>query len=84
MDTPVVALRPFTPADVPVLVRGAYARLFWIGAVAAGGLVPVLVLTTAGTGGSAIATLGAATLALLGGAAWEYIWVEAGQSVPLS
>jgi len=23
-------------------------------------------------------------LALAGGAAWEYIWVEAGQSVPLS
>jgi hypothetical protein len=26
----------------------------------------------------------AALLALAGGAAWEYIWVEAGQSVPLS
>jgi hypothetical protein len=26
----------------------------------------------------------AAVLALAGSAAWEYIWVEAGQSVPLS
>jgi hypothetical protein len=26
----------------------------------------------------------AAVLALAGGAAWDYIWVEAGQSVPLS
>jgi hypothetical protein len=26
----------------------------------------------------------AALLALAGGAAWEYIWVEAGQAVPLS
>jgi hypothetical protein len=29
-------------------------------------------------------TIAASFLALAGGAAWEYIWVEAGQSVPLS
>jgi Fe-S-cluster-containing dehydrogenase component/formate-dependent nitrite reductase membrane component NrfD len=69
---------------VETIVRGAYARLFWVGAIGGGGLLPLLVLTTAGTGASAIATLCAASLALLGGAAWEYIWVEAGQSVPLS
>jgi len=32
----------------------------------------------------AVATTVAAMLALAGGFAWEYIWVEAGQSVPLS
>jgi hypothetical protein len=29
-------------------------------------------------------TVGASVLALVGGFAWEYVWVEAGQSVPLS
>jgi hypothetical protein len=29
-------------------------------------------------------TVIASVLALLGGFAWEYVWVEAGQSVPLS
>jgi len=31
-----------------------------------------------------VVTMTASVLALAGGAAWEYIWVEAGQSVPLS
>jgi formate-dependent nitrite reductase membrane component NrfD len=63
--------------------RGAYARLFWGGAVVAGGLLPVALLLTVGLTLPVVAAV-AAVLALAGGAAWEYIWVEAGQSVPLS
>ncbi|MBA3888436.1 MAG: polysulfide reductase NrfD, partial [Acidobacteria bacterium] len=63
--------------------RGAYARLFWGGAIVAGGLLPIALLLTLGVTLPAVAAL-AAVLALAGGAAWEYIWVEAGQSVPLS
>jgi len=64
--------------------RGAYARLFWGGAIVGGGILPLLMLLTLGVAFSPAATCGAALLALAGGAAWEYIWVEAGQSVPLS
>ena len=71
---------------VETIRRGAYARLFWGGAIAAGGVLPLLLLG-AGIFGAAAApvviTL-ASALALAGGAAWDYIWVEAGQSVPLS
>jgi Fe-S-cluster-containing dehydrogenase component/formate-dependent nitrite reductase membrane component NrfD len=66
------------------ITHGAYARLFWGVAVVAGGLVPLALLVTPGTTLSPLATATAALLALAGGAAWEYIWVEAGQSVPLS
>lgn len=60
---------------------GTYARLFWGAAIVGGGLVPVAMLAL---GASAPVMSLAALLALAGGAAWEYIWVEAGQSVPLS
>jgi len=62
--------------------RGPYSRLFWGLAVTAGGVVPLLLIlmTTALPLGLVVASL----LALAGSAAWEYIWVEAGQSVPLS
>ena len=49
-----------------------------------GGLIPLALLLTLGATFSAAATCLAALLALAGGAAWEYIWVEAGQAVPLS
>jgi Fe-S-cluster-containing dehydrogenase component/formate-dependent nitrite reductase membrane component NrfD len=68
---------------VETFLRGAYARLFWGGAVLGGGLIPLALLALAGTSVAPI-TLASALLALAGGAAWEYIWVEAGQSVPLS
>ncbi|HWT44651.1 MAG TPA: NrfD/PsrC family molybdoenzyme membrane anchor subunit, partial [Vicinamibacterales bacterium] len=62
--------------------RGPYARLFWGVAITAGGVVPLLLVlaTTSLPLGLEIASV----LALAGSAAWEYIWVEAGQSVPLS
>ncbi|MBA2260415.1 MAG: 4Fe-4S ferredoxin, partial [Acidobacteria bacterium] len=62
--------------------RGAYATLFWGGAVAGGGVLPLLLLV--GLPFTPVGVCAAAVLALAGGAAWEYIWVEAGQSVPLS
>lgn len=64
--------------------RGAYARLFWGGTIGVGGLLPILVLATVGTSGGTAITMLAALLALAGSVAWEYIWVEAGQSVPLA
>jgi Fe-S-cluster-containing dehydrogenase component/formate-dependent nitrite reductase membrane component NrfD len=68
---------------VETIRRGTYARLFWGGAIGAGGLLPLLLLLAeSGTNAAMLAV--AALLALGGGAAWEYIWVEAGQSVPIS
>mgnify|MGYP006200602205 CR=1 FL=1 len=66
------------------ILRGAYSRLFWGVAIVGGGVVPVLMLLALGATFSPAMTAVAALLALAGGAAWEYIWVEAGQSVPLS
>jgi formate-dependent nitrite reductase membrane component NrfD len=66
------------------ILKGAYARLFWGAAIIGGGVLPVLILLAVGTTFSPAITAAAALLALAGGAAWEYIWVEAGQSVPLS
>ena len=68
------------------ILRGAYSRLFWGGAIAAGGIAPVVLLLGGAIGipSSAAAGIAASALALAGGAAWDYIWVEAGQSVPLS
>jgi Fe-S-cluster-containing dehydrogenase component/formate-dependent nitrite reductase membrane component NrfD len=70
---------------VGTIRRGPYAPLFWGIAIATGGLLPLaLLLGGAGSGPHATHVVIAAVLALAGGAAWEYIWVEAGQSVPLS
>jgi formate-dependent nitrite reductase membrane component NrfD len=62
--------------------RGAYSRLFWGVAIAAGGVLPLLLILTMTS--LPMGLLIASVLALAGSAAWEYIWVEAGQSVPLS
>ena len=64
---------------------GPYRALFWIGALGMGGLVPLLSVWFASTNGFSLAILvPAALIALAGCLAWEYIWVEAGQSVPNS
>ena len=65
------------------ILKGHYSRLFWGAAVVGGGVLPVVLLLTLGSLNPMVVAL-AALLALAGGAAWEYIWVEAGQSVPLS
>jgi Fe-S-cluster-containing dehydrogenase component/formate-dependent nitrite reductase membrane component NrfD len=67
---------------VGAIRRGAFARMFWGVAIIAGGLVPIALLVAAP--GSAPIAVAGALLALAGSFAWEYIWVEAGQSVPLS
>jgi Fe-S-cluster-containing dehydrogenase component/formate-dependent nitrite reductase membrane component NrfD len=65
--------------------RGAYSRLFWIGAVGLGGLAPLALVGLSAADAFAFPPLvAAAVVALIGGFAWEYIWVEAGQSVPNS
>jgi Fe-S-cluster-containing dehydrogenase component/formate-dependent nitrite reductase membrane component NrfD len=69
---------------VETIRRGTFAPLFWGGAIVAGGVVPLALLLIVGPTASAFVTSLVALLALGGGAAWEYIWVEAGQSVPLS
>jgi formate-dependent nitrite reductase membrane component NrfD len=66
------------------ILKGAYSRLFWGGAILGGGVLPVVLLLTLGATFNPLVGITAALLALAGGAAWEYIWVEAGQSVPLS
>jgi hypothetical protein len=72
---------------VRTIRQGHYAPLFWGLCIAAGGVLPLVgVLASFSLRFSLpfgpIALIG--VLALLGSAAWEYIWVEAGQSVPLS
>jgi Fe-S-cluster-containing dehydrogenase component/formate-dependent nitrite reductase membrane component NrfD len=69
---------------VGTIRRGAYARLFWGLAIVAGGLLPIPALVTMPEYGPSLLTMTACVLALAGGAAWDYIWIEAGQSVPLS
>jgi len=66
---------------VTAIRRGAFARLFWGGAIAVS-IVAIVVSAVASTVPIALAL--AAVLALAGSFAWEYVWVEAGQSVPLS
>jgi formate-dependent nitrite reductase membrane component NrfD len=65
--------------------RGAFSRLFWIGALGLGGLAPIILVGLfALAGSSALLVAATAVVALAGGLAWEYIWVEAGQCVPNS
>src|SRR5262249_54932578 len=69
---------------VHTIRRGVYAPLFWGLAIAAGGALPIPMLVAMSASGPTFATMTACVLALAGGAAWDYIWVEAGQSGPLS
>jgi Fe-S-cluster-containing dehydrogenase component/Ni/Fe-hydrogenase subunit HybB-like protein len=68
---------------VGAIRRGALSRLFWGGAI--GATVIAIAAAAAAAASPAAVTLAiAALLALAGSFAWEYIWVEAGQAVPLS
>ena len=69
---------------VETIRRGPFASLFWGLAIAAGGVLPIVALASVPVTGPIGVTAAAAVLALAGSAAWEYIWIEAGQSVPLS
>jgi formate-dependent nitrite reductase membrane component NrfD len=66
---------------VDAIRRGAFARLFWGGAIAVAVVSIVAAALVAQLPGGPLA---AAILALGGSFAWEYVWVEAGQSVPIS
>jgi len=66
---------------VAAVRRGVFAPLFWTGAIAAAAASIGIALVSA----RVPSVIGVAALLALGGSfAWEYIWVEAGQSVPLS
>ena len=72
-------------AAVAAMVRGRYARRFWIGGVAAGLLVPAaLVATALAADSSAVLPAIAGGCALVGMWFYEDSFVRAGQSVPLS
>ncbi len=63
--------------------HGAFARLFWGGAIVCA--LASVAAALLGAFPPAPLFLGAAAVLALGGSfAWDYIWVEAGQSVPLS
>jgi len=66
---------------VSAIRRGPFARVFWGGAI----VVSILsIVVTAFSTTMPMALALAAVLALAGSFAWELVWVEAGQSVPLS
>lgn len=64
------------------LTRGAYSRLYWLGAVCGGGLLPLAIALVAWS--NPVWAVVAAGLAVAGTFAWQYVWTEAGQSVPNS
>ena len=66
---------------VQAIRRGPFARLFWGGAIVAA--AAAIVATTLSMH-LPLALAASAALALASSFAWEYIWVEAGQCVPLS
>lgn len=68
---------------VTAIRQGAFAPIFWGGAIACAVLSVVAApFATVSQGSVPLALV--ALLALGGSFAWEYVWVEAGQSVPLS
>jgi formate-dependent nitrite reductase membrane component NrfD len=66
---------------VSAIRRGPFSRLFWGGSI---GVAVAAIAVAAAFGDLPAALAAAAVMALVGSFAWEYIWVEAGQSVPLS
>ena len=70
---------------VRAIRHGHYARLFRVGALAVGGAGTIALVALAAFFDFTLIVLApAALVALAGGLAWEYIWVDAGQAVPNS
>ena len=70
---------------VRAIRSGAFKELFWIGALGLGGVAPIMLVTLAALAGFPLVAMAlTALVALAGGLAWEYVWVEAGQAVPIS
>jgi Fe-S-cluster-containing dehydrogenase component/formate-dependent nitrite reductase membrane component NrfD len=65
---------------IAALRRGPFAPLFWGGALGASSLSIAL----GAIPGQPLSMAAAAVLALSGSFAWEYLWIEAGQSAPIS
>jgi Fe-S-cluster-containing dehydrogenase component/formate-dependent nitrite reductase membrane component NrfD len=65
-----------------LITHGPFREMFWGGAIAIGGMVPLLLLLLAPASFASVAI--AAVLALLGLLAFEWVFVMAGQSVPNS
>jgi Fe-S-cluster-containing dehydrogenase component/formate-dependent nitrite reductase membrane component NrfD len=68
---------------VQAIRRGPFARIFWGGAIACA-VVAIVVAPVGVAHRAPVALAAAALLALAASFAWECVWVEAGQSVPLS
>lgn len=66
-----------------MMVRGAYAKLFWGVVVVVGHAVPLLLLALV-PGTSVVVSLVAGVLSLIGLLVYEHLWLMAGQAVPLS
>ncbi|NCG57303.1 MAG: hypothetical protein GWP35_10410 [Proteobacteria bacterium] len=64
------------------ILVGHRGRLYWLGALGLGRLIPILwiVFLDSDKGLAAVPAL----LALLGIAVWEHLWVEAPQRLPLA
>ncbi len=70
---------------VRAIREGAYRKLFWGGALGLGGVAPLVLFAIAALSGFPLPVLVPMALVTLAGSlAWEYIWVEAGQCVPIS
>jgi Fe-S-cluster-containing dehydrogenase component/formate-dependent nitrite reductase membrane component NrfD len=74
---------------IKAIRRGPYARMFWGLSLGLGGIVPLgllafgMIATLTATAAAPLLVI-ASLLSLTGAFAWEYVWVEAGQSVPIS
>ncbi len=70
---------------VRAIRSGPFRRHFWFGALGLGGVAPLLLFWLSTVTGFSLLTLAPmALVTLVGSFAWEYIWVEAGQCVPIS
>ena len=67
-----------------LITRGPYRGVFWGGVVAAGLVLPFVLLMAADVAGLSPLRVLAAVFALAGLWLWEDLWVKAGQSIPLS
>ncbi len=63
---------------------GRFARLFWVGVVGIGMLMPLVLGALYLVGNNQSALIAASFLALAGLLIYEHIWVKAGQIVPIS
>ena len=68
-------------AVVKMIVKGRYSRLFWFGVMAFGNILPLVLLSAAGSEPMVLAVSG--LVVLIGIYLTEHIWVEAPQRIPL-